>query len=346
MEPIPPQPIPGTPPNKQNRQNFVDEVAVVTEERRTALWKTLILETTAVIFAGCFGYCFALYLVALASFWPVLITLLLWSAAEVIVDFLEKNGTRRWLFAALESAALVIFFHTYPLAALIAAAVISFLLLTWGYYSVRRELRNTVQIRFFTASGKAVGKVVTAAVVFIVIMYASLTTGTGNFFVSPAGFTEIFNWGSKVVDYFYPTIPFGGSFGDFAQAIARVELEGNSQFQNLTPSEQNLALSQSANDIVSSFASSTAPNTAIASSTPTQNAFYDYLAGLSAQLQDRFDGWFAEAWGLVFFLILRGIGVIVVWIGQLVAMIFYEILLAAGFMKIREESTTKETVDY
>jgi hypothetical protein len=346
MEPKPPQPIPGTPPNKQNRQNFVDEVAVVNKERSTVLWKSLILEVAAVIFSGLFSYCLARYLVALSSFWPVLVVLFVWSAAEVLVDFLEKDISRRLLFVLFESIALVIFFYSYSLSILLLTGGISFLLLAWGYYAVHRELRNTIEIWFFAVSSKVVGKVVTIAAVMVVIMYATLTTSNGSFFISPTGFSAFFNWGSKVVNSFYPTVPLNSSFGDFAQAVAQVQLAGNPQYQGLTPAEQNLALSQSKNDIISSFASSTAPNAVIMSSTPTQNAFYDYLAGFAIQLQNRFDGWFTEIWGVVFFLILRSIGVMVVWVGQLVAMVFYEILLATGFMKIKEESSTKEVFDY
>jgi hypothetical protein len=352
MEPIVPQPpLGGHPDIKEvysgsTNQNFVDEVAVVTAERRSELWKSLVLEVFAVGFAGLFGYFFASYLIATHSFWWVLVSLLLWGAAEVMVGLLEKSFKRRLLFMVIESVALVIFFHVYPWPSLAVMAIVAFLFLTWGHVSLRRELRNTIEIRFFTASGKVVGKIVTIAVIFMVLMYALFTTTSGSFFISENGFSVFFNLTSGFFNDFYPTIPLNTSFGDFAQAVAHVELIGNAEFQNLTPNEQNLALSQSTNDIITSFASSTAPSGVVTASTPTENAFYEFLSSFAWKLQSRFNELFTGGWGVILFLILRSVGIIVVWIGQLVAMIFYELLLAAGFMKIKEESATKEILEY
>jgi uncharacterized membrane protein len=52
------------------------------------------------------------------------------------------------------------------------------------------------------------------------------------------------------------------------------------------------------------------------------------------------------AWGAILFLVLRSIGIIVVWIAQLFSLVFYEFFLAVGFMKISEEMQTKETIDF
>jgi hypothetical protein len=325
-------------------------VAVVpTSTTPPGYWKSILLDIFAVGLAALFGWTFSRYLAGGISFWFVGTALLLWGSASVIEGFLQLDIPRRFLIIFLESIALVIFFYAYAWQALAIAVIIVLVCLLWGYFSVRRELRNTIELRFFTASGKVLGKVITAAVVFMIIMYASLASGNGNFFVSQNGFDALFSWGAQFVNNFYPTVPLTGSFGDFAQAVARMQLQGNPQFQSLTPAEQSEALSDSASQVVGAFTGGNASGTVAtspAASEPTSNVFYSYLSNIFVNLQNRFGAGFVGVWGLALFLILRSVGIIVVWVAQFVALLFYELLLATGFMKITEQTATKEKIGY
>lgn len=325
----------------------MNPITVISTTPASRQWKLVVLDIVTVLTAGLFGYTFARYLAGGFSPWLVFGALLVWSAMSVLEGFLEKSIARRFLVILLESLALIAFFYTYDWQALAITVILVLACLMWGFFSIRRELRSTIEIRFFTASGKMVGKVITAAVIFMVVMYASLTNNNGSFFVSPSGFNEFFNWSAGFVNNFYPTVPLTGSFGDFAQAIARMQLQGNPAFQSLTPAEQSSTVTQSAGQIIGAISNSS--STSVASSTanePTSNAFYNYLAALSVSLQEKFGNAFVGVWALLLFFILRSIGIIAVWIGEFVALIFYEILLATGFMKITEQPATKEIVEY
>lgn len=307
------------------------------------------LDIVAVLIAGLFGYSFAKYLAGGISFWFVLAALLLWCAIAVLEGFLQKKAARRFWVIVLESLALIGFFYRYAWQALGITFVLVLLCLLWGYFSGRRQLQNAIEVRFFTTSGKVVGKVITAAVIFMIVMYASLANNNGNFFVSESGFDAFFSWSAGFINNFYPTVPLTGSFNDFAEAVARMQLQGNPAFQSLTPADQDAALASSAQQMAAMFSnsSSTASTTAAAViAEPTSNVFYGYFQGLFAEWQARFNNLFVGAWGLVLFLILRSIGIIVVWVGQFVALMFYELLLATGFMKISEEPATKEIIGY
>lgn len=331
--------------------SFTEVKSISISERPKGFWKSIAVDFFTVLLALVFSYSFSRYLSGRLSFWFVLGGLLLWGAASVLEGFLQKNAVRRFWIIVLECAVLIAPFYSYAWQGLVITGVLVLLVLLWGYFSVRRELRNTLEMRFFTASGKVVGKVITAAVIFMVVIYASLANNKGNLFVSQEGFNTFFSWGSNFVNNFYPNVPLSGSFGDFAQAVARMQLQGNPTFQSLTPTEQNVALSQSADQVMSTFstnasgtiATSTASTTAAEA---TSNAFYDYLSGVFTRLQGRFSTGFVGAWGLILFLILRSAGIIVVWIGQCVALIFYELLLATRFMHIKEEEASKETIEY
>jgi len=333
-------------------------------------WKLIVLDIFAVMFAGAFGYFFSRYLAGGFSFWFAFGALLLWGALSVLGGFLEKDISHRFLVLFLESVALIAFFYTYAWQALAIAFILVFPCLLWGYFSVRRELRNTIEVRFFIASGKVVGKVITATVVFMVVMFASLANMNGNFFISQSSFNIIFGWSAGFVNNFYPNLKFDGTFGDFAQDVALMQVKNDPAFGALMPDEQSAVLTQSAGQIASAFssapvtipaapanASSTAPASFVALTAPvtpaisatlaepTNNVFYTYLAALTAKLQDKFGTAFIGIWALGLFLILRSIGIIVVWIAQFVSLIFYELLLALGFMKISEQPATKEIIE-
>lgn len=327
----------------------MNPISVGGSPESVGFWRAIILDALVVIFAGSFSYAFSRYLAG-GSFWLVLTALSLWGAASFLEGILQKDAARRFGVIVLETVALGSFFYGYSLSALAIAAGIALLSLAWGYFSVRRELQNTVEVRFFTASGKAVGKVITAAVAFGVIMYTSVLAGEGNFFVAKSGFDFAYQWAAGVASSFYPTIPFTGSFGDFAAGVARVELQGSSMFQNLSQADKNTVVWQSASEIMAAFAPNASGTAAAAAasmnSEPAHDVFYRYLLTQAGILEGRFTNFFIGAWGLLFFLIVRGVGIIVVWLGQAVTLIFYELLLATGFMKIKEESSTKETITY
>ncbi len=329
---------------KQGGANLMNPVHFGAGDRDGALWRSASIDAAAVILAGLFGYAFARYLAG-GTIWFAFAALLGWCAASVIEGFLANQPGRRFLIALLETLAALASFYSYGWQALALGGLLLFGCLMWGYFSMRRSIGNSIEVAFFAASGRAVGKVVTGAVIFMIVMYAALTNNNGNFFVSQTGFNAFFGWTASFVNNFYPSVPLTGSFGDFADAVARVQLENNPQFHSLTPAQQSQALTQAAGAIVGSF---TAPPDApaVSSSTATSNVFYNYLAGWSARLGQRFSTGFVGAWGLLLFLILRSIGIIVVWAGQFVALLAYEILLASGFMKITEESATREVVKY
>jgi hypothetical protein len=331
-------------PNKiyqpQVSQNLMNPITIV-EDHSGQRWKTLIFDILAVIAAGGFGYSFARYLAGGGfSFWWVFVALLVWSAIAAVVGFIQKDMGHRFLVALFESAALVVFFYTVAWQAIAIAGVLILLCQLFGYFSIRRELGNTIEVRFFTASSKAVGKVVTAAVIFMIIMYGSIANNNGNLFVSEGVFNSFFNWTGAFVNKFYPSVPVTGSFGDFAQAIAQMQLQGNPAFQSLPAAQQSQAVADSAQQFMSGFTTSTN-----AATMPTSNVFYDYFVNLFSNLQNRYNDLFIGGWGLLLFLILRSIGIIVVWVGQFVTLILYEILLATGFMKITEHPATKETIE-
>ena len=238
----------------------------------------------------------------------------------------------------LESVALVAFFYSYPLQVLNLTALVVAVSTVWGYFSIRGELRNSLRIRFFAASSRAISKVATAALIFLIAMYAAVSIGRGNFFVPQNYFNGFFDWSSGIVANFYPGIPLDGSFGDFAQAVAQEQLKNNATFESLPADQQSQVLAASTAQIAGSF-------TPTPSATePTREVFYSYFIAMASKLQGQFGNGFIFVWGLILFLILRTIAILAVWIAQFVTLVFYEFFLAIGFVAISEESESRELI--
>lgn len=336
--------------------NLMNPISIKNIDGPRNQWKFYLLDAWVLVGAGLFGYTFSRYLTGGFSFWLVLATLFLWGAGSVLEGFLQIKISRRFVVIFLETIALLPFFITYDVTSLLIIGLIVIVCLLWGYLSVRREIRNTIEIRFFTASGKVMGKLITAAVIFMIVIYGALMNNNGRVFVSEKTFDAFFYWSASFVNNFYPNLPLNGSLGDFAEAIARMQLQNNPQFQNLTSLQQQQALAESSNQIAANLSgaatavitsSSTQP-VVVASSTlsqPASNAFYAYLSALTDKAQNKFGNAFVGVWGLAIFLLLRSIGIVVVWAAQIVALIFYELLLALGFMKITEHPATQEMVE-
>jgi len=123
-----------------------------------------------------------------------------------------------------------------------------------------------------------------------------------------------------------------------------MELANNPSFQSLNTAQQNAAIQQEAAQFTQSFLKSAAQP--VASSSPTSDAFYNVLNGVLSAWQSQSSGWFDVGWVTVLFIGLRALGILFVWLAQFVSLVFYEILLASGFMKISEETHIREVIGY
>jgi type IV secretory pathway VirB3-like protein len=73
---------------------------------------------------------------------------------------------------------------------------------------------------------------------------------------------------------------------------------------------------------------------------------YGFILRTLSGWRTRFASAFLVGWSVVIFVLLRSIGILFVWLGQLLLGVVYEILLAAHVITIREEQTTKEVIGY
>ncbi len=126
--------------------------------------------------------------------------------------------------------------------------------------------------------------------------------------------------------------------------MVRQELQNNPSYAALNPTQQITASANAVTQFTGSFSASF--GVPIATSTPTVQVFYGGILSSIQSARDKLQGWFLAAWGLIVFLIFRIVGIIVVWFTQFIALIVYEVLLSAGFMRVVQHPDVKEEVEY
>lgn len=332
-----------TGPQNQD-QNLVDIAKVSGVATPPGFWRAITLDALGFASALFFGYSYFLYLTMGFSPWYTVAGLVLFTVFSALQVFLAQSAGRRVLLILAEAVAMVAAFAFYDsLIVVSVAGLLVFLSLLWGFLSGRGEVRNEVEIHFFKATAGVVGKVTTAAILFLLIVYAPQAQGQGAF-LPRASFRTLFDWSASALNHLYPGVTLNDSFGTFAKDFIKQELASNPAFTRLNPTEQDAAVAQA----VTSFSGNIQKVTGVAptSTEPVSDVAYDYILATLRNWQDRFQGQFLIVWVVVLFLVFRTLGFIYVWVAQFITLIIYEILLAAKFMRIEGVPQTKEVLRY
>jgi hypothetical protein len=325
-------------------QNLINPTKISQIGPTTGFWRSIILDVASIGSAFFFGYAYLKYLMAGLSPWYVLGAFLFFSACSVAQVFLAQKSSRRVLVILGEAVALMVFFVVYdPWQILVPTGGAVFLILLWGYLTSRSEVRNSLEVQFFRATKGVVGKLTTAVLLLMVLLYAPQAQGQGAF-IPQSDFRTFYNWASGFFSNFYPGIPFSGSFGDLSQSFAQKELDSNPTFKDLSLSAQNAAMAQAIAQISGSIANTT--GVAPSPTEPTSDVIYRAIIATLDYWRSKLQNQFIIAWAIIIFLAVRTIGIVFVWAAQFVSLIVYEVLLAAGFMHIAEVTETKEVVEY
>ncbi len=333
----------GSNPMDPQNQNLINRPKISTAQRPSGTWRSLSLDAAAVLSAALFGYCYYRYLTQGWSVWFLFAALTFFGVVSVMEVFLSKNGWRSMLVIFFETVAMLGFFWRDNAQIIGVIAVIMIVMLVWGHFSARTQVRNGIEIPFLGASGDVLGKFTTAVLLFMILAYVPQLGGNA-LIVSQQSFRTFFDWTSGLVNSFYPELSLNGSFGDFAQSVSKMELANNPSFQSLNDAQKNIALQQATTQFTQNFLED-ASGTVVTSS-PTSDAFYNVLNGVLNAWQSQSSGWFDVGWVTVLFIGLRTLGILFVWFAQFICLVFYELLLASGFMKISEEPHSREVIGY
>jgi hypothetical protein len=126
--------------------------------------------------------------------------------------------------------------------------------------------------------------------------------------------------------------------------VAKNELAGAATFTALSPANQSAAILAGTGQIEENLSKSL--GVTLSSSSPMSDVAYAAIKNMLQSWSVRFSIWFLAGWALAVFLILRSVGVLVVWVSQFLTMIVYEMLLSSGAIRIVEQPQTKEVIEF
>jgi hypothetical protein len=326
-------------------QNLISPTKISTRGGPSSgFWKAAILDILSVGTGALFGFTYYRYLTTGLSPWFVLVALLAVGSVEVLQVFLAPSISRHGLILLVEAAAFVLFFIRYDdWQIVLIAGALAFIVMFYGYVRSRSEVKNSVEIQFFRSTHHMLGALTTGALLVMLLVYAPQAQGDG-IFLPRQSFQTFFAWSTGFLNDIYPSLPFNGTFSQFSESLAQEELSKNPTFNSLSPAEQSQTITAESTQLSAEVASATGitPNP----SDQVSTVAYDYIVAMLSGWKNQFQTTFIITWVIALFIVLRTLGIIFVWVAQLVAVIVYEAFLSSGFMHITETQHTKEIVEY
>lgn len=327
-------------------QNLTSQINIDKIEPRgkpQGFYKSIVLEAVGIVLAFFVGYA---YFEFLGGSWPFLApigAILLFVVTLALEALLINKAWRRTGVIVVEIVALLIPFYAFDVRLLAICAVIGVIFFIAGYLQSRSEIDHSTTIRFFRSTHGAAAKTVTAALLIGILLYLPMASA-GKVFVDESEFNGFFNWAAGLANDFYPKISFTGSFGNFAQSVAKEGFASNTVFEAMSPDDQNAALAAASNQLESNLSASFGVK--ISPASPMSDVAYNAIKKILQGWSERFSLWFTAGWAIGLFLVLRSVGVVAVWAGQFLTMIAYESLLSLGVIRIVEEPQTKEVIEF
>jgi hypothetical protein len=329
--------------NKIPSLNLIRQVNPESAARNPSFYKAIGLDVLTVASAAAVGFFYNWYLEGKADLATLILCLVVFAVFSALQLLLAKSFVRRFWILVLEVAAVLGFFYSYNLEFLAITGGAALVLLSWGEMRGRSALENGLEIKFFSAAGPVLRKLVTVLSFLLVVLYLP-RLNQSSIFMSQDNFRSFFDFTNGVVSNFYPEINLNSSFGQLTESFARLELETNSTFRAMSPSDRAAAIQQVSSQVSNSL--SKILGVAISPNEATSDVFYNFIVGTLNGWSEKFGVWFIFGWALTVFLIIRSFGVLFYWAASFMAFIVYQILLTSGVVHIIGEARTHEIAEF
>lgn len=317
----------------------------IEEDRSIA--KISILAGVAVVFSLLFGF-FLKSAVLNGSYGASIFS---FSFASLFLAFYFLNAIfiksmwRSNLIIAFECVAFLVIFYDMISVNLLLGGFAAFLALVWGNYSGRKEVENSLKIRFWHVAKRVLPKAIFALALFTGVAYAGAAISEKNdSFVSQPTFNAIARPAleNSLVRKFFPEFDVDLPASQLFENMARSQVEKSGQLNLLPQSAKNLLVSQAAEQTeqrISEFFGIT-----LDSNLDILSAIYRGIIKKSASLTDSQKMIFPITVAALLFLIIVGLTLPIRLFITLIAFLFYEMFLALGFSELALEGRSREII--
>ncbi len=309
--------------------------------------KIIVLAAVGVIFSFFFGYFLKLFIIENRwDFFLICLSAALGFLTIFLLDvFFIKDFWRSALIIFLESLAFLSVFYDWLSPKIIGAAFLSFLILLWGNYAGKEELKNMLKIKFWRVGKKVLPKAITGLALFSsVASIMVISLGNEKFFISPQTFEKLISpvLEMKIIQNFFPGIDLSLPIGDLITNLTSIQVEENPQSKLLSPASKQQLINQSANEMekkISDFVGGP-----INPKSNTSEVIYESMVNRFVQLPDEVKAIIPIGVAAIIFLTILGFILPIRWLASFLAFLIYEICLALGFSSLVLESKSREII--
>ncbi|TSC82376.1 MAG: hypothetical protein G01um101420_387 [Parcubacteria group bacterium Gr01-1014_20] len=314
--------------------------------RPPGFYKGLVLDILTVASALLLSFSYKTYLLGNVRFGILAASLLLFLILTTVEVFAVSSLQRRSLIMVLEVIALLSFFYDRADGVLFVTGGLMLLLSTIGEITSRQFLSNSLEIKFYKTSRLKISSMATALAIMFVILYLPKVNvdniNIQNIFVTPEGFQTVYAWSSGITKRLYPEVDVNSTIEKLARDIAVFKLENLEEFKALTPKDKESSIENEARQFIKELGNRF--QTAISGENPTNEIFYKLMIATLEKWKNSMGNWFLAGWLLIFFLIAKGVGILVSFVASFLAFTVMQLLLGINFLHMAGENRMKETV--
>jgi len=321
-------------------------------ENSPILYKTIAVDALGVLSAIALGYLFKQAI--LGETLPVIgvapsgISLVVMTSIFLLASLFQiiliKNVIRNLVVIGLQIVFLALFLYDES-ARWMATVIASAVLFALGTWQARREMSNTLEIRFFRISELYFKKVILALSLMAVVFYFPHWQANPSFgpdaLIDPS-----IDWVVGLTSQYYGEIDIKASMpvGDIIDRVSQAQFQR--QYSNLIPIEERQAYLIQFKEQIMNQMKSILGLDVLEPTAKLNDVLKESISGGILKLQDKFKDWFFTGWTIIVLLFILSIGRVYVWIISIVAFLIYELLIILKFIHIYVQPFNKEIIDF
>lgn len=331
----------------EKEQNFLNQIsAEKLQATPPGFYKSIFLELLSIVAAFIFGYLYYLFIKFSFPLYWILVSLVIFGTLQFLRALLVRGALRALLVTLFEVIGIILPFYLFDktsnLSFLVAAALVMITFFFFGNLSSKQELENEVRIKFFKIGKKLIGKFITAVALAVVILYLPYWQ-TKDIFISEKNFQSLFSLATSFAQKLYPEINFNSTLEEFAETLAKFQLEKNKSFFTFSSTDRQKAIQNLSSQILKSIIE----DNSVAQKNENLGKFtyYSILNSLT-NWYNNYQHWFLIVWATAVFVVLKILGFIFAWILLIFAFFVYQLLLNFEIISATFENRAKENVEF
>ncbi|OGM89356.1 hypothetical protein A3J77_02265 [Candidatus Wolfebacteria bacterium RBG_13_41_7] len=266
-------------------------------------------------------------------------------AEFVICVFFIKTGWILNLAVFIQSLAFFALFYDRLSVMVGVGAAIGFLFFISGIYAGRSELENTLEIKFWKISKKALPKTIAGIGIFAGVVCASfINIDSKDFFIPRDAFNAVVApiTDSGLLEKIVPGFDFTGSTEETIRSIAMREIENNPQLKLLPDSIKEELLGKAVQEVKNQATG--LAGTQLNFQNKLSDTIYDFLAVKFYSLPENILNSTPILIAIFIFLVIISLVWPIRLAAAFISFLLYETLLALGFGAIILEGRSKENI--